>query len=93
MLASMDAPFIKAAHEEIDRVVARIQQEVLTGEAEQAETISIAPKFPRKLYFLGGNMGWKSTARKNGLKTKDLYRKPYQSRYNKSRSKDNEPTV
>ena len=79
MLASMDAPFIKAAHEEINRVVARIQQEVLTGEIEQVGTISIAPKFPRKLYFLGGNFGWKSAARKNGLKTKDLYRRPYQS--------------
>ena len=77
MLASMDAPFIKAAHEKIDRVIACVQAEVLTGEIKQVETISIALKFPRKLYFLGGNFGWKSAARKNGLKTKDLYRKPY----------------
>lgn len=79
MLASMDAPFIKAAYKEIDRAVAHIQQEVLTGETEQTETFSIAPKFPRKLYFLGGNMGWKSIARNNGLKMKDLYRRPYES--------------
>jgi hypothetical protein len=26
--------------------------------------IATAPKFPRKLYFLAGNAGWKSTARK-----------------------------
>jgi hypothetical protein len=42
---------------------------------ESAENIFAEPNFPRFLYTFAGNMGWKSQARRNGLKIKQLYDK------------------
>lgn len=69
--AAKDAPFMKAVFTGLDDAIARMAQ----GMGEQ--NAMLAPRFPRRLYFMAGNMGWKQMARKNGLKKKDLYRKPY----------------
>lgn len=77
LLGAKDAPFMKEVFSALDRSLSQIEHETLTDETLPAQTVSIPVKFPRRLYFFGGNLGWKSTARKNGLKRKDLYRKPY----------------
>lgn len=41
--------------------------------------ISIEMNLPRRLYLFAGNQTWIKDARGNGLKKKDLYRKPYLS--------------
>lgn len=41
---------------------------------KSGDTIYISPNFPRFLYIAGGNMGWKSQIKENGLKAKDLFR-------------------
>lgn len=69
--AAKDAPFMKAVFAGLDDAIARMAQ----GMGEQ--NAMLAPRFPRRLYFMAGNMGWKQMARKNSLKKKDLYRKPY----------------
>lgn len=66
-----DAPFMKPVFAGLEDAFSHMIQ----GEA--GENVLLAPKFPRSLYFLGGNMGWRQMARKNGLKPKDLYRTPY----------------
>lgn len=45
---------------------------ILNGET--GDTIYIKPNFPRFLYIAGGNMGWKSVIKSNGLKVKDLFK-------------------
>ncbi|ROR29254.1 multimeric flavodoxin WrbA [Mobilisporobacter senegalensis] len=36
--------------------------------------IFVTPNFPRFLYILGGNKGWRDQIKANGLKVKDLFR-------------------
>jgi multimeric flavodoxin WrbA len=40
------------------------------------DIILTKPTFPRFLYNISGNQGWKKAARNRGLKKKDLYRQP-----------------
>jgi multimeric flavodoxin WrbA len=41
-----------------------------------AEDVFVPPNFPRFLYILMGHHGWKSYARRHGMKPKQLYGKP-----------------
>lgn len=66
-----DAPFMKKLFSGLDEAFLRM------AKGEGGKNVMLAPKFPRRLYFMGGNMGWNQQAKKNGLKKKDLYRKPY----------------
>jgi multimeric flavodoxin WrbA len=42
--------------------------------SKSGETIYITPNFPRFFYIAGGNLGWRSQIKTNGLKVKDLSR-------------------
>jgi hypothetical protein len=78
MLAgAKDAPFMKKTVEKLNAALSLINEDISSSEADQVDNILISVKFPRKLYYLGGNMGWNQMAKKNGLKKKDLYAKPY----------------
>jgi multimeric flavodoxin WrbA len=71
-----EAPFMKKAIAQLDTALMQMAQD--TAEAP-AEDVSISVSFPRKLYFLMGNRGWYGMARKNNLKKKTLYARPYQT--------------
>ncbi len=79
LLGAQQAPFMKPLFEEIDGLFSRIRKELGSSEPAKQTLTNIAVKFPRFLYFLGGNSGWHMAARKNGLRSKDLYRRPYQA--------------
>lgn len=52
--------------------------EQLTGDIRNAKsggTILTEPNFPRFLYKMAAHMGWRKSARKNGLKPADLKRR------------------
>jgi hypothetical protein len=74
-----DAPFMKKTMEKITGAFETMKSDVLEiSQAERtAENIYITPNFPRRLYLFMGSTGWRMMARKNGLKRKDLYRRPY----------------
>jgi hypothetical protein len=78
LIAAQSAPFMRPIFEEIDGLFSRVKRDALSGQPEAALITQVAPKFPRQLYFFAGNAGWRSMARKNKLKRKDVYRKPYQ---------------
>jgi hypothetical protein len=40
-----------------------------------SDEIYTTPGIPRIVYKIGGEMGWRQTAKENGLKTKDLFLK------------------
>lgn len=40
---------------------------------ETGENICFSPNFPRFLYKMAGEMGWRKAAKSNGLKTRDLW--------------------
>ena len=39
-----------------------------------AENATLDPNFPRLLYIQAAHMNWRSQAKKNGLKKRDLYK-------------------
>ena len=80
IFAAMDAPFMRPVFAALDRLYLQAKAGLLLGSADEPEIISVAAKFPRALYFCGGNAGWKSTARMNNLTKKDLFRKPYEKK-------------
>lgn len=79
MLGAQGAPFMRDVMGQIDALFSRVDLDLMQASPVEPKIVAIAPKFPRKLYFLAGNSGWRSLARKNHLKNKDLYRMPYLS--------------
>lgn len=79
LLGAKDAPFMKKTMAQINEAFAAVAADAASaaeGGTPQKD-LYIEVNFPRKLYFFMGNMGWNQFAKKNGLKKKDLYAKPY----------------
>jgi len=77
LLGAKDAPFMKKTMNELNEAFSAIEQDIKSTEIETINNFSIKMNFPRRLYMFAGDKGWIMTAKKNGLKKKDLYRKPY----------------
>ena len=77
LLAAQQAPFLKPLFEQIDGLFSRLKLDLESDKPTNKILLNVTAKFPRVLYFIGGNSGWRMMARKNGLRPKDLYRKPY----------------
>lgn len=77
ILGAQGAPFMRDVMEQINALFARVDADLSHAASIESKIVATASKFPRALYFLAGNAGWRSTARKNHLKNKDLYRTPY----------------
>lgn len=75
--ASKDAPFMKKTMAAIKGAFGLMAEDTARSGQEPMKDILITLKFPRRLYFFMGGIGWTSQAKKNGLKKTDLYRKPY----------------
>lgn len=71
------APFMKRILRELNAAFILMKKDVINKANQSLDNIYISVKFPRKLYFFMGGMGWVSAVRKNGLKKRELYRKPY----------------
>jgi Multimeric flavodoxin WrbA len=54
-----------------------VAKDVSTGTKEIKENVYVTPKFPKKLFYFIGTIGWKQRAKANGLSKKDLYNRPY----------------
>jgi len=77
LLGVKDAPFMKKTFGKLNDAFATIAQDIENDDLKSIEDISIAMNFPRRLYLIMGNRGWPALARKNGLKKRDLYKRPY----------------
>ncbi|ATW27937.1 NAD(P)H-dependent oxidoreductase [Candidatus Formimonas warabiya] len=77
ILGAKDAPFMKKTLGKLDNAFSAIAKDLQNKDKAGTDEIYIRMNFPKRLYFFMGNRGWFSAARKNGLKKKDLYRKPY----------------
>ncbi|RNC63188.1 MAG: hypothetical protein AWM53_01574 [Candidatus Dichloromethanomonas elyunquensis] len=72
-----DTPFMRKTFSQLENAFQLTMDDILNCGQAVMDNIMITMNFPKKLYFFMGNRGWYSTAKKNGLKRKDLYRKPY----------------
>jgi hypothetical protein len=78
ILGAKDAPFMKGFMGTIDEYLSLVKDDILNQQDPVHLTMRAVVKFPRKIYFVMGNLGWKMQAKKNGLKPRDLYKRPYQ---------------
>lgn len=77
LLGAAQAPFMRPVFGEIDSLFVRVKRETLSGMPEGAQISKIAPKFPKWIYFVAGNAGWRSMAKKNHINVSELKRQPY----------------
>jgi multimeric flavodoxin WrbA len=77
ILGTKEAPFMKKTMTKITGAFELMKNDISSNNLALQKNIYITAKFPRRLFFFMANQGWSSFARKNGLKKKDLYRKPY----------------
>ena len=72
-----NAPFMKKTMQSLNDAFAAIVRDSESTDLKDIANFNIAMNFPRRLYLFMGNRGWKGLALKNGLKKKDLYKRPY----------------
>ncbi len=72
---TLDAPFMKKTRERLNRTFDNIKHSVLLPDV--ASDVYIGAGIPAKIYYAMASIGWRYAVKKNGLKQKDLYRKPY----------------
>lgn len=77
--SAKDAPFMKETFLKLDNAYKLMAEEIRGNQSEPAQNISLFIPFPRFLYLFMASKSWVITARKNGLKKKDLYGRPYVS--------------
>ena len=79
LLGAKDAPFMRPVFEKLDHLLERVIYDCKSDQPEDAIIEQAEPRFPRKLYYMAGNAGWNTSARKNGNRIRDIKRKPYQA--------------
>lgn len=79
ILGAKGAPFMKEFMKTIDGFLSDVQNDIIAPSDAGHKTMRAFVKFPRRLYFMMGNIGWKMQARQNGLKARDLKKKPYRA--------------
>lgn len=77
LLGGKDAPFMKKTFRALNEAFKKIIEDITNDSLQEMDNISITMNFPRRLYFFMAGLGWGLSARKYGLKKKDLYKKPY----------------
>ncbi len=73
--STLNAPFMKKTKERLNSAFDSIKHSVLQPGA--ASDVYISAGIPAKIYYAIASISWRYTIKKNGLKQKDLYRKPY----------------
>lgn len=76
LLGAKDAPFMKKTMTSINNEFSKIADDICSDSLDKIDNVSIHVNFPGWAYLFMGNKGWVSSARKNGLRKKDLYNKP-----------------
>ncbi len=77
LLGAMETPFMKQVKENLRIAYGRMKVSILHGQKDSGDLIATQSSFPMRLYYFMGSRGWFSLAKKNKLKKKDLYRRPY----------------
>ncbi|NLB33863.1 MAG: hypothetical protein GX818_08910 [Tissierellia bacterium] len=62
----------KGTMKDVHIALTHLAENILT--CKTADEIYTSPGIPRIVYKIGGEMGWRQSAKKQGLKTKDLFK-------------------
>lgn len=77
ILGTKDAPFMKKTFNILNNEFSTIITDIQSDSLNKIDNVSIHVNCPEWLYLFMGNKGWTYSIRKNGLRKKDLFRKPY----------------
>ena len=77
LLSTMEASYMKMMKQELIGAFRRMREDILLQQKDSGVLVSAKANVPVWLYYFMGNRGWYSAAKRNGLKKKELYRKPY----------------
>jgi len=78
ILGAKEAPFMRTTMDSITAVFDQMRADIRSDSPIKPHDASIAMRFPKKLYFLFGNLGWRSNAKKeHHLRAAELKRHPY----------------
>lgn len=72
-----DIEFMKKIQGEIYKGFKEIKEDMDSEDKEKRENLCAKIKFPKALYLSIGGKEWNKTAKSNGLREEDLYKKPY----------------
>jgi hypothetical protein len=78
-IGAKGAPFMKKAMIELQNAFDEIKNDSLNNSHQNLQDVLINVNFPRWLYFFMADRGFIHDAHKNGLKKKDILRKPYRA--------------
>lgn len=77
MAGSRNMPLNSRMKKPIYNAFLALKKDIENTSNAPIDNILVNPKIPKFIYKLAGNMGWKSMAKKNNLKVKDLYKQIY----------------
>lgn len=77
LLGAREVPIMKKTLATLNDAFRIMADDIVRDQREPLDNVTIEMNCPRRLYLFMGNRGWPIEARKNGLKKKDLYRRPY----------------
>lgn len=77
IIGNLDYPVMKTMKAGLEEAFQTLADDILKEGQDSIENKSYEANFPRRLYLFMGNRFWYSEAKKNGLKKKALYQRPY----------------
>lgn len=78
ILGARNVPFMQPTMDAVTAAFGQMRDDIRSNSPISPQDASIETNFPKKLYFLFGNVGWRSTAkREHHLRAAELRRRPY----------------
>lgn len=78
ILGAKQAPFMRATMDSITAVFCQMRDDIRSESPVSPQDTQIEMRFPKKLYFMMGNLSWRMTAkREHKLRATDLRKRPY----------------
>ena len=77
MTGSKNMPLNSRMKKPVYNAFLSLKKDIESKSNDQVDNILTNAKMPKFIFKFAGNVGWKSMAKKNNLKTKDLYRTIY----------------
>ena len=77
MTGSKDMPLNSRMKKPVYNAFLALKEDIENNSNDHVDNILTNAKMPKFIFKFAGNVGWKSMAKKNNLKAKDLYKQIY----------------
>ncbi|MCK9170865.1 MAG: NAD(P)H-dependent oxidoreductase, partial [Treponema sp.] len=75
--AAEKAPPVQKLLKQLDEAFLAVTADILAPGTLQVKDVQVRINFPHGLFYFIGSLNWKAQAKHNGLKVRDMYRRPY----------------